>query len=1159
MALNNFNIIQTKLEQFIRKYYTNELIKGAILFFSIGLLYLIITLLIEYFLWLNSGLRTVLFWLFIAVEVGLFIKFIALPLAKLFKLQKGINYKQASAIIGNHFPEVNDKLLNVLQLKETNDNSELLLASIDQKAEELSPIPFNFAINFKQNTKYLKYAVIPIAILLFSFVLGKTNWFTDSYKRVVNYQTAYEPPAPFSFFVINESLQTEENKTFRLFVQTEGDVVPEDAQINFNDQSYFLQQRQPGTFEYVFEQPKQDITFNLSANGVNSKPYTLQVVEVPTLLNFQMVLNYPNYTNKRNEVLKGIGNAVVPQGTQITWQLNTKATDQVDLISIDTLAFTTEENGVFKASKRVYNNLDYNISTSNENLKNYENLAYSISVIKDQYPELKIESKTDSLDQQTLYFKGQVSDDYGLSKLQLVYYPSENETNKIVKNIPISSSNFDEFLTAFPNNLDIEAGIPYELYFEVFDNDAVNKNKSTKSSMFSYRKRTKDEEEQKQLNEQNETIKDLNKSLENFEKQEQQLKEISKTQKEKAQLNYNDKKKLQNFLKRQKQQEDMMKQFNKKLQNNLEEFQKDNPKEDPFKEKLQERLNDNEEQLKKDEKLLEELEKLKEKFQKEEFTEKLDNLAKQAKNQKRSMEQLLELTKRYYVSKKMEKISDELDKLAKEQDKLANQDSEKNTKEKQDELNKKFEDIQKQLEDLEKDNDDLKSPMDIPRNKNTEENIKKDQQQASEDLEKKEQSTDQKQKQDKQNSAKQNQKNAAQKMKQMSMSMQMQMSSGSKKQLQEDIEMLRQIIDNLVVFSFDEEDLMNKFKSIEVNHNEYAKYLKKQYDLRTHFEHVDDSLFAISLRQPQFSEQINKEINDVYFNIDKALDQLSENQLYQGVSSQQYALTSANNLANFLSAALDNMQNQMGMPSPGQGEGDMPLPDIIISQEELAKKMEEAMKKGEKGKDGQQGQQGEQKSGKDGKNEGDQKGDNEGKQGKEGDKGNKGEKGKNGKEGGKDGDGQGQGGSQQGEGDFNEQMNAELFKIYQEQQLLRQQLEQRLEKDGLRGNGDAKKLLNDMEDVELKLINEGFTNETLTKMMELKHQLLKLENATFQQGQDSKRESQTNTKTFSNTTNNQIDKAKQYFNTTEILNKQSLPLQQIFKQKVQEYFKQKND
>ena len=235
----------------------------------------------------------------------------------------------------------------------------------------------------------------------------------------------------------------------------------------------------------------------------------------------------------------------------------------------------------------------------------------------------------------------------------------------------------------------------------------------------------------------------------------------------------------------------------------------------------------------------------------------------------------------------------------------------------------------------------------------------------------------------------------------------------------------------------------------------------------------------------------------------------------------------------------------------------MPLPDIIISQEDLAKKMEEAMKKGKKGQDGQQGQQGEQKPGEEGQNEGDKKGNKEGEKGKDGDKGDKGNKGTNGKEGGKDGDGQGQCGSEQGEGDFNEQMNAELFKIYQEQQLLRQQLEQRLDKQGLGTSSEAQQLLKAMEDVELKLINEGFTNQTLSKMMDIKHQLLKLENATLQQGQDTKRESTTNTK--DNTSTNVINQAKQYFNTTEILNKQSLPLQQVYKQKAQEYFKQTND
>ena len=285
---SNFNHIQSKLEQFVRRYYTNELLKGAILFFAIGLLYLIVTLLIEYVLWLNPTARTVLFWSFVGVELALFAKFIVFPLAKLFKLQKGINYEQASKIIGAHFPEVKDKLLNVLQLKQTNTQSELLEASIEQKSAELSPIPFKLAVNFKKNTKYLKYAAIPIAILLISYVTGKINWFSDSYERVVNYQTAYEPPAPFEFFVVNENMNAIENREFKLVVNTAGDVVPENAQIHYNGQSYFLQQLGSGEFEYVFPQLKEGLSFNLTANDVRSKDYDISVTKVPTLLNFGM-------------------------------------------------------------------------------------------------------------------------------------------------------------------------------------------------------------------------------------------------------------------------------------------------------------------------------------------------------------------------------------------------------------------------------------------------------------------------------------------------------------------------------------------------------------------------------------------------------------------------------------------------------------------------------------------------------------------------------------------------------------------------------------------------------------------------------------------------------------------------------------------------------
>ena len=98
-----------------------------------------------------------------------------------------------------------------------------------------------------------------------------------------------------------------------------------------------------------------------------------------------------------------------------------------------------------------------------------------------------------------------------------------------------------------------------------------------------------------------------------------------------------------------------------------------------------------------------------------------------------------------------------------------------------------------------------------------------------------------------------------------------------------------------------------------------------------------------------------------------------------------------------------------------------------------------------------------------------------------------------------------------------------------------------------------------MEQIELDLLNKGLTKQTMQKMQLLKHQLLKLENASFQQGQEEKRESRTNKEEFNNSVISGSNQAKQYFNTTEILNRQSLPLQPAYKKKAQEYFKQDND
>jgi len=1133
--MSSFSLIQQKLEEFIKKYYTSELIKGTIFFFAAGFLYFLLTLLIEYFLWLSPTGRTILFWSFVLVEFCLFMRFIAFTLLKLFSLQQGITNEQAAQIIGDHFPEVNDKLLNVLQLNQNQRESDLLAASIDQKALQMQSVVFKKAINFQKNLKYLVFAAVPILVFGAVSVLGEKDLFSSSYKRVVNYDTAYTPPAPFSFFLLNEELSAIQNQPFTLKIRAKGSAIPQDASIVYNDQNYFLKQTAPGIFEYTFLQPSTAIDFKLTANDVNSKNYTLEVVKTPSLVSFQLFLNYPNYTGKKDQTLNSTGNTILPEGTKVQWLVNTQNTTHVGLKTKDTTYSFTSNQQQHQFDKTIYNTLDYAITTSNNSLQEYENLSFTIRVIKDEFPEISLQSKQDSLSGQQTYFLGQVSDDYGFSKLQLVYYPQAQQDLKTTLPISVNNTTLDQFTHTFPGQLDLPQDVEYEYFFEIFDNDAVNNYKSSRSGYYSYRKPSQDELQTQQLQNQENAIKSMDAALQELKNQDKRLEQLEQLQKEKESLNWNDKKKLEDVVRRQKEQEKMMQQFSKQLQESLEKFQPENKEKDPFKQQLEKRLQENQEQLKENEKLLQELEELQDKISQEALTEKLEKAANKNKNQEKNLEQLIELTKQYYVTKKSEKLSEELFKLGVEQRKLAEKQEQQNTKQAQEKINKKFEKYKQELEELKKENETLKSPMKLPQDKVGEKEVDRQQQQATQKLEKQNKA-----------GAKQNQKKAGKKMQEMGQQMMMALSGSQGEQIEEDLAMLRQILDNLIVFSFRQEALMEDFKLTQYGNPLFGKRLNIQNDLKQNFQHIDDSLFSLSLRQPAIGQKINESITQVHYNLKKAMERLAENQIPKGVGSQQYTVTATNNLANLLTNLLTSMQQQQmgqgsgsgkqGMPKPGQGQGEgFQLPDIIEKQKSLAEKMQEGM--GEKGKEGKEGEQGEGEG--EGKEEGEGQGSGEG-------------------QGQRDG-GNGSPGNQPNASPTNQSENndAELFEIYKQQQQLRQDLEDRLSKLGLEGLGGQ--LIKKMQGIEQQLLDKGFNRGTLEKMLNLQYELLKLKEADLKQGQESRRESISNRKTYTNTTGLSADQIKKYFNTTEILNREALPLRQEYKEKVQSYFKKNND
>ncbi len=1152
--------------------------------------------------------------MFILVELILLIRFIFLPIFKLIGLQKGISNEDASKIIGNHFPEVGDKLLNVLQLGASDAKSELLLASIEQKSKELQPIPFKKAINFKTNVKYLRYAAFPLGIIFITLLTGDVKIFNDSLGRVVQYQKEFEPPAPFKFHLLHENLKAVEGSSLPITLEIIGDVLPENVEIHFDGENYLLTKNDLGAFEFTFQNIQKPVDFYFEANGYASKNYKIDLVNAPVITDFEMLLSYPAYTNKKKETVKNTGNIVIPEGTNVEWIVKTNNTENVAFNSEEIESFTksNDNNSEYHFKKRIFKPINYTISSSNKALKDYEVLQFSIETISDASPKIDVITNIDSISRGPAFFKGQVSDDYGISKLQLVYFDEKNPENQKIYRFPINTESYQQFQYVFPQHLKIEDGVSYAFYFEVFDNDILHGNKSAKTKTFSYYKKTQKEVQNELIKEQKQSIDKLEDALENTKENSKELKNFEDNLQKSEKMQWSDKKKLEQFLKRQEQYNEMLEKQAETLKQNFQE-QKSNDLEERLREDqeaIEERLNEAED-LEKQKKLLEELKELSEKLNKEDLVEKLKQLAKQQEAQEQSLERVLELTKRFYVEQKANDIAKKLEDLAKKQEELAENKDNKSLEEQkkaQDELAKEFEKLKKALEELRKDNEELKQPMQLPDTKFEENQVskelekiekkqdeqlknqektegekssdsekkdsekgekkdgekqnsdKKDGQKNDEekkegekqdgekqDSEKKEEEQNKKQggkqpsNQQKQNSPQKNQKKASQQMQNISMQMMQMMQQQSGDMIQEDIETLRLIVENLLTFSFEQEDLMKRFESASTKHPSFASNIKLQQKLKQHFEHIDDSLYVLSLRTPKLSNRVLEDVSNIHYYIENSFEHFTENQYETGLSDQQFIITGANNLALLLSELLNNMQSPP--PFPGQGEGNsqdqnsFSLPDIIQQHDEMMEKMKEGQKPGEKGKESEQ--QG-QKQG-----QGEQQG-----QGEKGlQKGGQ-------KQGGKS-QGQSGQGNQNGEGDNSEQESEELYEIYKKQAKLRQALEDYLEKNGKKGKGgNGSKAVTKMKQLEKQLLDQGVTESYKQQMQLLKHELLKLQKAEKEQGKDSKRESNTNKTEYDFYQIDSLNLPKNFYNKDEILQRQSLPLQSIYKKKVQEYFQQ---
>jgi Domain of unknown function (DUF4175) len=1059
MTKNNYDLLIEKLDAFIRKYYLNQLIRGTL--YSVGLVLLLFLGInfLEHYFYFGAATRKTMFYSFCGISAVAMSAWVLVPFLQYFRLGKVISHDQAAQIVGNHFTDVKDKLLNVLQLRrqaENTDQQALILASINQKSDEIKLVPFKAAIDLTRNRKYLRYALPPL-LLLFLVMMTAPSLIKDSTFRLVNNNREFERPAPFHFVVEKSKLKVVQFNDFDLKVKIEGEVMPSDAFIDIDGYQYRLQKDTSGAYFYKFSNVQKDTKFHLFSGAVASETLNLDVLKKPNIAGFEVNLDYPAYTGRIDEALSNVGDVIVPVGTNMNWLFKTQNTDKISIHFSDkknNTEATRKNEKNFTFNKRATTNETYKLFVSNPSLPNGDSVLYTITVISDLSPTIAVEKFEDSTDVKALYFLGQASDDYGMNSLTFNYSVKRAKTNQSdFKSINLPKPEGKQ--TQYKHTLDLtqlalQAGDVVTYYFEVYDNDAVNGSKSAKTNPMTFA-RLSTEQYEKQAAKNNEAIKkDLEKAFKDTKKLQEDMKKMQDKLLQEKDVNWQSKKEFQNMMERQQDIEKNLREAQENFKENMKN-QSETSKPDEELLKKQEQMQKMFDDLLSDEMkdLMKQIEEMMQKLEKDQALDKMDDMKLNNEQMSKELDRMMEMYKKLELENLQKDQINKLEELAKKEDDLNKKtDENKNPEElkkEQEEINKEFEKVQEKLEEIKEKNKELEKPEPIQDRKEDAKDVKKDLDDSKEKLDKKDSA-----------GASKPQKNASKKMKKMADNMKMEMKAGDMEAMEEDMKALRQLLENLVGLSFEQEGLMKETNITVENTPKYTALVQRQYKVKDDFKMVEDSLQALSKRVFQIQSFVTEKVTDVKLHLKNSLNELEDRHKPQAADQQQRTMTNINDLALMLSETLDQMQKDAAGAMPGSQscekpggkgagkDGKKPSDKLGKGQSDLneqMKKMRDQMKKGE----GQPGG-----------------------------------------------------------------MSKQFAQMAAKQAALRNALKEMQKEKQSRGQGDkqAQEIIDQMEKVETELVNKKLTNETVKRQEEILTRLLENERAEREREYEEKRKAE---------------------------------------------------
>ena len=951
----NYKQFVDKLNSYISKFYLYQLIRGLLLFILLFVVYYSFVSALEYFNYFNPTVKLSIVVVTLFFTAFIFIFFLLIPVIKLLGVGKRLTYYDVSTQLSKTYPEIKDKLINIVELENESTSvysSELKKASIDQKINELSIFKFSESIKFK-DLKVLFIVFLSVLILFFVAFSFSPDFFKESSVRLIHFQQKFEKPAPYTFHLENTNLEIVTGESIELKLRCTGKEIPEMLYINFSGNNY-LMTKEDGLYKYTIENVNSSISIYFTDKKYVSDIYRVTVLNKPFISSFSVDIQPPSYTNLSTEHLQNVGDLKIASGTTVKWSFTAVDTDSLTLLFSDSTKLIGAKNGnTFEVSKTFHSNVEYRISIKNSKLRDENNLVYKIQTISDLFPEIKVVQVNDSLNFKIFHFKGNIVDDYGFNKLDFTISAEGKDSSISVPFIPFMLN--QDFYYTFDFESVKNFGKSFKYYFSVYDNDFVNHFKKSVSETFTFTFPDYQDILAKENSDQNSIDQLFKKSTKLTEEIQQEFKDFKMKQINSELSEWEKFQTVKDIMSKKTDLENVLnqiKQQNKDANNFLNSFSEEKSEILKKQQQIDELLKDVfSDELKK---LFEEFNELAKQFDSKKFEQLskemdsgLDDLAKQ-------LDKNVQLLKKMKVEQKVERVIEELKKLA---------ISEKTNLEKLDKrsdlipINEDEKQNESRLKDLENDyngaleiNKDLEKPMNLFNFDNEFSTIK---QNYSKVLNESEKGNKRKTSEGIENNSKS--------LDQLVFAMDQMLKNNKSKQNKANIEDIKQILENLIIVSFDQEKVLNKFNSVDFNNPLINELKIKQKNLQGQVVFVKDSLYALAKRTPEISSVINKEMLGLESSVGSAFDNLESGNIGGSRMYQQYGITAANNLALFLSEALENIKEQEKNSMPGDGDCDKPggkgskpgmksLKDSQSSIKEQLQQMIDQMKKGDMGK-----------------------------------------------------------------------------------------------------------------------------------------------------------------------------------------------------------------